>query len=321
MAATAEGQVPALLDLWQLQAKALEPLLEEETGAWREELDWDFEVTAELVRRFVDVHALNGYALLIGDEVAGYSYFVCEEHKGLVGDLYVRKKYRTAENEHRLLGAVLDHLIAGRYVKRIESQLVLARLLDPRLLPGARYSRSHLRNFMVVDAQAGKSLPPREPEHVVLDQWTERWQEETAHLIPSAYRGHIDSEINDQYRSAGGARRFLFNIVQHPGCGRFYEPAAWVAVHQTTGRLCGVSLTSLVSPESGHVTQICVAPAVKGKGVGYELLRRSLRGLEAAGVKSVSLTVTSANREAVRLYERVGFRTVRQFSAIVWEGF
>jgi len=38
-------------------------------------------------------------------------------------------------------------------------------------------------------------------------------------------------------------------------------------------------------------------------------------------VKSVSLTVTSANREAVRLYERVGFRTVRQFSAIVWEGF
>jgi ribosomal protein S18 acetylase RimI-like enzyme len=94
-----------------------------------------------------------------------------------------------------------------------------------------------------------------------------------------------------------------------------------VAVHQTTGRLCGVSLTSLVSPEAGHVTQICVAPAVKGKGVGYELLRRSLRGLEAAGVKSVSLTVTSANREAVRLYERVGFRTVRQFSAIVWEGF
>jgi ribosomal protein S18 acetylase RimI-like enzyme len=69
------------------------------------------------------------------------------------------------------------------------------------------------------------------------------------------------------------------------------------------------------------VTQICVAPAVKGQGVGYELLRRSLGVLAQSGAKTVSLTVTAANRDAVRLYERVGFRTVRRFSAFVWEGF
>jgi ribosomal protein S18 acetylase RimI-like enzyme len=33
------------------------------------------------------------------------------------------------------------------------------------------------------------------------------------------------------------------------------------------------------------------------------------------------LTVTASNSEAVDLYRRVGFETVRQFGAYVWEGF
>jgi len=321
MAAVPKAQVPVLLDLWQVRSSDLEPMIEEEIRTWRAELDWDFHASAELVRRFVDVHALNGYALLMGDDVAGYAYYVCEEHKGLVGDLYVRSEYRTADNEHRLLGAVIDHLLRARYVRRIEAQLMLARSLQTRLLPGSEHSRSYLRNFMSVNAASVVSLPPRQLEGVALDRWTERWQDETAHLIASAYRGHIDSEINDQYRSPSGARRFLYNIVQYPGCGSFYEPAAAVAIHAGSGRLCGVSLTSMVAPNSGHVTQICVAPSVKGRGVGYELLRRSVHELAEGGANNISLTVTAANAGAVRLYERVGFRTIQRFPAFVWEGF
>ncbi len=321
MAAVPDAQVPILLDLWQVRSSDLEPMLQEEVRTWRTELDWDFQASADLVRRFVDVHALNGYALLMGDDVAGYAYYVCEEHKGLVGDLYLRSEFRTADNEHRLLGAVIEHLLRARYVRRIEAQLMLARRLQAQLLPGSEHSRSYLRNFMMVEAARVSSLPERKLDGVVLDRWTERWQDETANLIASAYRGHIDGEINDQYRSPSGARRFLFNIIQYPGCGVFYEPAATVAVQSGNGRLCGVSLTSMVSPNSGHVTQICVSPSVKGRGVGYELLRRSMRDLAAAGAKNISLTVTTANTDAVRLYERVGFRTLHNFPAFVWEGF
>jgi len=31
--------------------------------------------------------------------------------------------------------------------------------------------------------------------------------------------------------------------------------------------------------------------------------------------------VTAANRNAVELYERIGFRTIRRFSAYAWDGF
>jgi ribosomal protein S18 acetylase RimI-like enzyme len=321
MSGKAEAKVPVVLDLWQVDVRDLDPMLEEETRAWRAELNWDFGPSADLVRRFVDVHALNGYALLFGDEVAGYCYYVCEEHKGLVGDLYVRPRFHSSENEHRLFGAVVEHLIGARYVRRIESQLMLARTPQLELLPGREYSHGYARNFMVINAEASAGLSPRAINGVRIEPWTERWQDETAYLISAAYRGHVDSDINDQYRSPGGARRFLFNIVQYPGCGTFYEPSAFAAVEEETGRLCGASLTSLVAPDSGHVTQICVMPAVKGQGVGYELLRRSLAALRASGARTVSLTVTAANAEAVTLYERVGFRTLRQFSAFVWEGF
>jgi ribosomal protein S18 acetylase RimI-like enzyme len=85
-------------------------------------------------------------------------------------------------------------------------------------------------------------------------------------------------------------------------------------------QLTGISLASIVGPASGHITQICVAPEARGSGIGYELLRRSLKSLGEAGCGSASLTVTGANRRAIELYERVGFTTVKRFSAFTWEG-
>ena len=53
--------------------------------------------------------------------------------------------------------------------------------------------------------------------------------------------------------------------------------------------------------------------------MGYELLRRSLAALAANGCRSATLTVTSANTSAIRLYERMGFTGQREFAAYVWE--
>jgi ribosomal protein S18 acetylase RimI-like enzyme len=93
------------------------------------------------------------------------------------------------------------------------------------------------------------------------------------------------------------------------------------AFDRLSGRICGICLASLVLPDCGHITQICVAPAVRGTGVGYELLRHSLAALRAAGCRHTSLTVTASNSEAVKLYEDLGFTTVRKFFAYVWAGF
>lgn len=310
-----------LIELRDLRSIELEDLLKEETAVWRDILDWDFHASAELVERFVDQRALNGYALVEHGKVFGYSYFVNDEHKGLIGDLYVRRARRLPEHEYRLLAAVLEALMRTPYITRIETQLMMLGP-DHDSLPGARFFKMYERNFMRIGLRRTPALRPLPPaDHIYFAPWEDWHQEAAAHLIPEAYRNHIDSRINDQYDTVGGARRFLYNIVQYPGCGAFFKPASNVALDRASGKLCGLSLCSLVAQDTGHITQICVSGQHRGTGLGYELLRQSLLGLQKAGCRSATLTVTSANRDAVALYERVGFETIRKFRAFVWEGF
>jgi ribosomal protein S18 acetylase RimI-like enzyme len=310
-----------IVDLRRLTARDLEPLLQEETAAWREDLDWEFDKSADLVRRFVDLRALNGGALIEDGEVTGYLYYVIEDNKGLIGDLYVRQDWRGEGRERRLLEWALEAIMISPPVSRIESQLMMLGFTLGQSVPRADCANSFERNFMRVPLHGAAFPEGRVRWPIYLERWSDQYQDRAAQLIASAYSGHIDSRINDQYRSAAGARRFLYNIVQYPGCGAFYRLASYAAFEAATGHLCGISLASLVAPESGHITQICVAPSVRGTGVGYALLRQSLATLRDHGCRSGSLTVTASNVDAVRLYERVGFSTVRRFSAYVWEGF
>lgn len=310
-----------LVELRDLRSLDLAELLQEEIEVWRDSLAWDFHASAELVERFVDQGALNGYALIERGGVFGYSYFVNDEHKGLIGDLYVRRARRTREHESRLLEAVLQSLMSTSYITRIETQLMMLGS-DHQSVPAARFCKMYDRSFMRIELHGAASLRPLNPAaHICFAPWEDWHQESAAHLIPDAYRGHIDSRINDQYDTVGGARRFLYNIVQYPGCGAFFKPASHVALDRNTGKLCGLSLCSLVAGDTGHITQICVAGSERSTGLGYELLRQSLAALDKAGCRGATLTVTSANHDAVRLYERVGFKTIRKFRAFVWEGF
>jgi ribosomal protein S18 acetylase RimI-like enzyme len=310
---------PNIVDLRRLDACRLEPLLDEEIRSWKEELDWDFSRSADLVRRYVDMRALNGAAALEDEAAAGYVYFVLEDGKALIGDMYVARERRGVELENALLERALFEISAHPGVDRVESQLMLLRWPPGRPAPGPARMRAFERNFMRVDLESVRLAENRVRKLCYIERWSDHYLDAAAPLIAAAYVGHIDGAINDQYRSASGARRFLHSIVQYPGCGVFAAQASFAAFEPKGPTLCGISLASKVAPECGHITQICVSPEAHGKGLGYALLRRSLLALKSLGCRSASLTVTAANQEAVRLYERVGFYTARVFPALVWD--
>jgi ribosomal protein S18 acetylase RimI-like enzyme len=313
-----------ILDLRHFQAHDLNLLLAEEAQVWAQNLRWDFRPSCEIVGRYLDLHALNGYALVQGRIPVGYSYYVHEDHKVLIGDLFVSEAYRTLEAQHLLLRHVIETAQNTPGVRRVEGQLMMLESAAVSTLYPASQLSIFERNFMLVEKveSLGRELfGPPAPAGIAFERWSEQQMDSAAQLIARAYRGHVDSEINDQYRSPIGARRFLHNIVQYPGCGAFYQPAAMMAIDLKTREICGISLTSLVDASVGHITQICVTPERRGQGIGSELLWRSIQSLCEAGCEAVSLTVTAANTGAVRLYERIGFRTIRQFRAYVWDGF
>lgn len=320
MAALADPPPPAhTLDLRTISVESIEPVLAEQTKSWIAELDWDFTPSANLVRRFVQMHALTGSALVSRadpNRTIGYSYYVCEEGKGLIGDLYILKQHRTAEFENALFQASLNSMWQTPGVRRVESQLLMLGDFPRHKLPYSHWLKCFPRLFL--EAPMGVMLPPRKlGPSISIIPWTAAFQEATGRLIAGAYQHHIDSHINDQYRSAAGARRFLTNIVQYPGCGAFFGPASVAAIDGNT--LCGASLASLVAHDVGHITQVCVAPSYQGTGLGYELMRRSMEALAAHGCRAVSLTVTAANQSALRLYRQMGFEERRAFSAYIWD--
>ncbi len=60
----------------------------------------------------------------------------------------------------------------------------------------------------------------------------------------------------------------------------------------------------------GEVVQVYVEPAYRGRNIGEKLLRYTLDyafGLE--GIEQVQLSVITSNTTAIKLYEKLGFKT------------
>ncbi len=322
MAAMPESALPSIVDLSLVPAHNLEMLLNDEISTWQQRFRWDFRPSADLLRRFAQSKSLAGFALQLGSELIGYTYYVFEEHKALIGDLYLRQDQATSHHETLLLTAVIHYLTLAAGIRRIESQLMTLPASSGSFLPFDRFVSRYDRLFMEVGRSDIVHLPTASTEfRVTFKPWGEKYQEEIARLVSAAYRGHIDSEINDQYRTIPGARQFLSNIIKFPGCGRFSAPASVVAIDQRTGHVCGVCLGSIIGTQSGHITQLCVLPAIRGARLGYELLRQTMTRFTELGCTTISLTVTRSNVDAIRLYESVGFTSQSTFPALVWEGF
>jgi ribosomal protein S18 acetylase RimI-like enzyme len=320
MAALPEASGLRLVELSTLQQGSLNALLAEETERWSNLLDWDFRASADLVSRYAGYRALEGLALVDEGCAVGYSYWVLDERKGLIGDLYVRSAWRSPANELALLEGTLRQLRRQPWVRRVEAQLMQLGIRGP--LTGLEPApRRFSRHFMLARMAGLERLRPVAVDgDYRIEPWHMRHVDEAAELISRVYSGHVDSEINDQYKSAAGAMRFLQNIVQYPGCGQFAPECSLMAL-DGDGRARGMLLGTWVAAHSGHVAQICVEPELRGAGLGYELLRRGLLKFAGGGAECASLTVTAANRPAIRLYDWFGFRAVHHFDAYVWEPF
>src|SRR5208337_456388 len=278
---------------------------------------WDYRSALDLIKRFLDAHALSGCVAFEGVRAVGYAFYVLEDYKGLIGGLYVSPSVNQEPIGRRLLDEMLFSMRALPQLHRIEAQLMpFGGPVDTALKEQG--FRLYTRQFMLLDlAKRSEGMPALKPG-LRLDRWNDRYMESCAKLIYLAYASHVDGDINDQYRSRQGALKFLKNIILLPGCGQFVPNASFVLRHPGSEDLVGAVLTSEVSPGVGHTTQICVMPGFQGHGLGRLLMLTAAEALRTLKFTELTLTVTSENRTAVHLYERLGFSTVKSFTAGVW---
>jgi ribosomal protein S18 acetylase RimI-like enzyme len=312
-----------ILDLRHFSSADLRPLLDEEVEMWGDTLAWDYRSSSEMILRYVDAKILPGYGAVERGSLVGYAFFVYEGSKGVIGDLFVSPQRADGRAvEVRLVDHVIETLQQSPGVHRIEAQLLThhtGELAESFMANGFQRFR---RLFLCLDLNSnGTAISFGRPfNHIPIRRWTETDYQPAAGIITASYRAHIDSEINDQYRTNAGSMRFLNNIVRFPGCGVFDPEASFVAIHQPTNSLIGLILCSRVRDDVGHVTQVCLVPERRGQGLGEGLLACTCNNLRNRKFNLLTLTVTEANHRAVDLYRKLGFETRRVFDAFVWEG-
>jgi ribosomal protein S18 acetylase RimI-like enzyme len=219
-----------------------------------------------------------------------------------------------------LLRHALSTLQRSPGLSRVEAQLLIHpsdHLAASFLSEGFRRYRRLFLSLPVESASAEPSRP-LSPE-IEIHRWTEDDYQPAAAIITSAYRGHVDSDVNDQYRTIQGSLRFLNNIVRFPGCGVFDPGSSFVAVHRPTATRIGVLLCSRIRHDVGHITQVCTLSNYRSHGIGEHLLRCCYADLAARNFSELSLTVTEENHRALELYLRTGYRHIFTFDGFVWE--
>jgi ribosomal protein S18 acetylase RimI-like enzyme len=312
-----------ILDLRHFSSVDLRLLLQDETQLWSRLLSWDYSGSAEMILRYVDAKILPGYAAVDRGRVFGYSFFVYEGSKGVIGDLYVINGNRlpnACEVELKLLTHVIETLQQSPGIRRVEAQLLAHEansVSRPFLETGFQ---RHPRLFMTLPL--GKAAPENVRTHpeVEIRPWSEGDYQPSAAVITAAYRSHVDAQINDQYHTLSGSLRFLNNVVRFPGCGTFDAESSFVALDRKARSLIGLILCSRVRNDVGHITQVCILPEYRSRGIGETLIAATENNLRKRNFDLLSLTVTEANARAVALYRRLNFESKRIFDAFVWEG-
>ena len=306
-----------LAPLSKLRSHVLKELLAEERDEWLRVLNWDYTEPQRILSTMVDMVALPGFVALENQKPIGYTFYVEETGRGLIGTCFVRREFEGKGVDEQLLNSVVSRLQTSGAIQRIESQFINFRNWEIDHFFKDRQFRRFERCFMVRKCQIDSRTPS--PVEVELKPWS--WQDlsSAAHLTADSYQNLIDREVTYHYHSVRDCQNFLSNIIFRPGCGTFLPEASYSAWDRQSNELTGFVLTSRISSQDGHIPQIVVSSKYQGRGVGSCLLRRALRYLAINGYETVSLTVTEKNTAAVSLYTRFAFSVHFRFPAFVWQ--
>jgi ribosomal protein S18 acetylase RimI-like enzyme len=335
------GSPIRVVDLRTVQPAELDGLWQYEAQWWRERFLWDISDTLAALRRVLERGGVSGKAVRVGTQTVGYAYY------GVAGDLGVLvgpsmlPEWRSPMLGEVLLRETID-AVRQQGVHRIESQSVA--IADPWLTAAFERAgfRTYWREFLRLAlpplstpsplAGEGPRGPAPTPSRqgwdegegkldgapVPLESWQGDYLPDAAAIMQAAYDGSADAEINARYRTVEGCRAVLEQTLNQGSYGMPVVTAS--ALARQRGQSIGLVVITETAPRQGHLAQVAVLPACQRQGVGRLLLRHSIARLTACHFDTLSLIVSRANTNALRLYAAMGWQTVLAFPAFVWDG-
>ena len=150
------------------------------------------------------------------------------------------------------------------------------------------------------------------PEGFAVHPWEKRLVGSHAEAKFRSFRNELDANVFPCLGNSEGCLRLMREISSRQG---FIPEATWLATYQNpqSGLIenCGTVQGIRESVDVGSIQNIGIVEGQRGKGIGSVIVLNSLQGFQSVGIKIVTLEVTAKNLGAMRLYERLGFKTLR----------
>lgn len=171
----------------------------------------------------------------------------------------------------------------------------------------------YYKRFRMEIDLAGRSIAPcRLPDRYFVLPWKESLLDTFARAKYLSFRDEMDTRVFPALADFAGCKRLMKAIVGKPG---FLPEATWLLVRQTGDQTapecCGTIQGVRDRYGIGSIQNLGIDRQHRRYGLGSNLLLQSLAGFSRAGVRRVFLEVTAENEQALRLYRRVGFCTVK----------
>jgi ribosomal protein S18 acetylase RimI-like enzyme len=127
-----------------------------------------------------------------------------------------------------------------------------------------------------------------------------------------SFRDELDAVVFPCLGEMESCLRLMREIRDRDG---FVPEATWLAEYIGAGpnrvESCGTIQAIRINRARANIQNIGVTPHHRGRGIGAALIVAAIAGLQQVGVTRVALEVTADNDSAVRLYRRLGFRSVK----------
>jgi ribosomal protein S18 acetylase RimI-like enzyme len=172
---------------------------------------------------------------------------------------------------------------------------------------------AYFKRFRMEIDLSGRDLTPASaPSDYRFLPWQASLLDAFARAKFLSFREEIDTAVFPCLADFDGCQRLMREIAGKPG---FLPEATWLVVrsHFVGARpeFCGTVQGVRERHGVGAIQNLGVVDKHRRNGLGMALLSRALAGFRQAGTRRVYLEVTAQNNDAIRLYRRAGFTTVR----------
>lgn len=293
----------AAIQDWRVVADdVIQQLCAAERRRWEEALDWNQGSAWAEIERGRQLGTVSGLVTFGADgQPTGWTFYLVHDGALQIGAF-------AADSQHATT-ALVEGVFADP-ASQAARRVTFFAFTDAPGIAAALRARS-----LTVDRYwyLRRDLVGRPGAHALdVCEWRMAHVPATAALLQRAFEQHDLSRPFAPEGTDAEWRQYVAGLVTGTGCGRLL-PAACCAISTEPDCLSAVALVTRIGPQTAHLAQLAVDPAMRGRHLGATLVEAACRAAARAGCTQLTLLVGGRNHAARALYARAGFEPVASF--------